>query len=414
MAIILVVDDRPTNREFLVTLLSYQGHRLLEAAVAVEGLALIRAERPDLVITDILMPEVDGFEFVRQIRADPLIANTRVIFYSANYLESEARALAQTCGVEYVIVKPAEPEYILATVHSALGLAESASPVSPPHEFERAHQRLLVDKLAQKVNELEALNAELEQRVTARTAELADANSRLRELNAFKDNLLAITSHDLRSPLGTIQNLTEILLESSSLSSDVRQRIEAIARVNSQMSDLVIKLLDLSRLESGKVELELVQLRCSMIARQALDGMQHNAETKQIGLQLIVEPYEPIVSVDWMKLNQIINNLLSNAIKFTYPGGQVTVTIGPEADGVYVSVADTGLGIPGEALPHLFEKFKQIYAHGTANERGSGLGLAIVRQLVDLHGGTIDVKSTEHVGSTFTVHLPAGTTERSA
>jgi signal transduction histidine kinase len=107
------------------------------------------------------------------------------------------------------------------------------------------------------------------------------------------------------------------------------------------------------------------------------------------------------------KLSQIMNNLLSNAIKFTPAGGQITVTVGPEPSGAYLRVTDTGLGIPGDALPRLFDKFYQIHARGTAGERGTGLGLAIVRQLVDLHGGAIDVTSVTQRGSIFSVHLPA-------
>src|SRR6185436_19780082 len=120
MATILIVDDRSSNREYLTTLLSYVGHRLLEATSAAEALAHVRAERPDLVIADIVMPEVDGFEFVRRLRADPSIAQTRVMFYTATYLEGEARSLAQSCGVSHFLVKPAEPQMIIDTVRDAI------------------------------------------------------------------------------------------------------------------------------------------------------------------------------------------------------------------------------------------------------------------------------------------------------
>src|SRR6185295_4450998 len=153
--------------------------------------------RPDLVIVDILMPEMDGFEFVRQLRADPSIALTRVVFYTATYLEAETRELARACGVEHVIVKPAEPHVIFDIVRAVLDIDEPAPMPPLASEFDREHGRLLLDKLSQKVNELEALNAELEQRVEARTAELATANARLQELNRLKDELMAIASHDL-------------------------------------------------------------------------------------------------------------------------------------------------------------------------------------------------------------------------
>lgn len=161
MPTILVVDDRPINRELLVTLLGYQGHTLIEASDGAEALARVHADRPDLVIADILMPTMDGFEFVRQLRADPAIAGTPVIFFSAHYLEREAKSLAERCGVSHVIVKPAEPETILATVTQALGLQAPPVPPAITGEFDREHLRLITDTLSQKADQLEATNRRL-------------------------------------------------------------------------------------------------------------------------------------------------------------------------------------------------------------------------------------------------------------
>lgn len=161
MATILVVDDHPTNREFLVTLLGYKGHHLLEAADGVEALAVARANMPDLMIADILMPTMDGYELVRQLRADPVLAQTIVIFCTATYLEREAHTLAETCGVTHVLNKPAEPEEVLRVVDEALsGISPLAGPLASD-EFDREHLRLLTDKLSQKVNELNAVNQRL-------------------------------------------------------------------------------------------------------------------------------------------------------------------------------------------------------------------------------------------------------------
>jgi PAS domain S-box-containing protein len=161
MATILIVDDRPGNREYLVTLLGYGGHRLLEAADGAEALAASRAERPDLVIADILMPTMDGYEFVRQLRADPAVAATPVIFFTAHYHEREARALADACGVSHVLTKPAEPEVVLRTVDAALGAAPPPAPPPPAEAFDREHLRVLTDKLSEKTNELRSTNARL-------------------------------------------------------------------------------------------------------------------------------------------------------------------------------------------------------------------------------------------------------------
>lgn len=160
MATILIVDDHPINRQFLMTLLSYKGHRLVEAADGDEGLAVAGVERPDLVITDILMPTMDGYEFVRRLHADPAFAHIPIVFWSAHYLEREARTLAQSCGVSHILVKPCEPEEVLRTVDAALSHA-AAPTTAAPEAFDREHLRVLSDKLSEKVAELSTVNLKL-------------------------------------------------------------------------------------------------------------------------------------------------------------------------------------------------------------------------------------------------------------
>ena len=164
MATILIVDDRPVNREVLATILGYRKHKLLQAGDGAEALQIARAERPDLIVSDILMPTMDGFEFVRQLRADPNISQTKVIFYTADYLKHEAQGLALSCGVTQVITKPAEPAAIYEAVDIALGIV--ASPVQAPpaaQEFNREHLEIVTNKLALKADALQSCN----QRLTA-------------------------------------------------------------------------------------------------------------------------------------------------------------------------------------------------------------------------------------------------------
>ncbi len=155
MATILIADDRPTDRLVLTTLLAYGGHRLLEASNGVESLAIALSEKPDLVITDVLMPGMDGFEFVRLLREDPSGSTIPVIFYTATYREHEARKLAARCGVSTVLAKPAEPQTILGTIDAVLGRTPTPLPV-PDGEFDRAHLRLVNEKLYQRTNDLES------------------------------------------------------------------------------------------------------------------------------------------------------------------------------------------------------------------------------------------------------------------
>jgi signal transduction histidine kinase len=408
MTTILVVDDRAENREFLATLLGYCGYRVLEAADGEEALNVARREKPKLIITDVLMPQMDGYEFVRRLRADPNIAQTPVIFYTASYIEAESRTLAMACGVKHLIVKPSEPAVILRAVESALGSPAPAILPVPHEEFAHEHLRLITNKLSQQVNELERLNADLEKRVAARTAELSAANAELRRLNDMKDEFLAIVSHDLRSPLAGVMLAAELMAEQSSgLSLEERNSLLIhIVAVVKQQRALVDDLLELARNESGHPRLDLAEVFVSELAQKSIGILALSAATKQIAVDLSVEPAEQPVEGDSVKLLQVFNNLLTNAIKFTPSGGRITVAVEPEEDGVCVRVKDTGIGISADLLPGLFEKFKPHHRFGTAGEKGTGLGLAIVRQLTELHGGTIEVQSKPENGSIFSVHLP--------
>jgi PAS domain S-box-containing protein len=162
VATVLVVDDHPANRELVVALLAHSGHMAIEASNGVQALEKLRASRPQLMISDILMPAMDGFQLVRELRADPLVADTKVIFYTAHYHEREARKLATAYGVSDVLVKPADPERILAAIENALGSVHKP-PSRGSDGLEREHMRLMADKLSQKVEELTTMNERLAQ-----------------------------------------------------------------------------------------------------------------------------------------------------------------------------------------------------------------------------------------------------------
>src|ERR1041384_3720649 len=160
MATILIVDDRAANRDLLATILGYKGHRVLEAGDGKEALASVKRERPDLIISDILMPTMDGYEFVRWLRTDPNTADIPVIFSTAHYLDREAAALAKACGVSQTVYKPLDPETVLSAVDAALGVVHGDVPPLPP-KFDREHMQLLTDKLSQRTEDLRRANERL-------------------------------------------------------------------------------------------------------------------------------------------------------------------------------------------------------------------------------------------------------------
>jgi PAS domain S-box-containing protein len=191
MATILIVDDHLTDREVLVTLLGDKGHHLLEASDGAEGLAVAKAEQPDLIIADILMPTMDGYEFVRQLRAEPALAQIPIIFYTTHYREAEARALAQSCGVPYVLTKPSEPEAILRAIEAALGPALPL--ISPPQPEMSSPEdlRLLATQLSEKIDELQQVSEQLEQQMAERQQAEAEIQRRNRELILYNKIIAA-------------------------------------------------------------------------------------------------------------------------------------------------------------------------------------------------------------------------------
>src|SRR6202043_1413640 len=165
---ILIVDDRPANRQLLLGMLAHYGHRVLEADSAVKGLKMVRKEKPDLIIADILMPKMHGYEFVRKLRRDRKIAHTAVVFFTARYLEEESRKLAKICGVHHLIVKPVRWEEVDRIVNEALGMRPHASRPLRAGNLARKHLDLITGKLADKVSELEELNIRLEIEIAER------------------------------------------------------------------------------------------------------------------------------------------------------------------------------------------------------------------------------------------------------
>ncbi len=213
MATVLIVDDHSTNRDLIKTVLGYDAHAVIEASDGVEGLARARDAHPDLVITDVLMPAMDGFEFCRQLRTDESLAHTPVIFYTATYLEHEARELAQACGVSHFLLKPAEPQEILSTVRAALEANEPAPAADLTEAFGREHLRVMTNKLARKVDDLEETNLRLTQEVAQRRrAELAlqESQARIERLSSIR-----AVSSEINAAIVRIRNRRELLHEAA-------------------------------------------------------------------------------------------------------------------------------------------------------------------------------------------------------
>jgi signal transduction histidine kinase len=235
------------------------------------------------------------------------------------------------------------------------------------------------------------------------------ARHRAEEANRLKDEFLSTVSHELRTPLNSILGWTWILLGDRLDAEGARRAVQTIERNARAQSQIIDDLLDVSRIVTGKLRMEIRPVILEGIVEAAVEGVRPAAEAKGIHLESRAGPLPGAVALrgDPSRLQQVVWNLLSNAVKFTPPGGRVEVTVGQNDHEASIRVSDTGVGIPPGFLPYVFDRFRQADSSTSRIYGGLGLGLSIVRHLVELHGGTVDVESEgEGRGAAFTVRLP--------
>jgi signal transduction histidine kinase/ActR/RegA family two-component response regulator len=238
-----------------------------------------------------------------------------------------------------------------------------------------------------------------------------DAESWLRKeaeiASRMKDEFLAMMSHELRTPLNAVLGWTTILKQNKQDEAKLARGLDVIERNARAQARLVSDLLDVSRIVSGKLRVSAKKMQLSAVIHAAVEVVRPAAEAKQVRLVVDLAPDLGVMVGDTERLQQVVWNLLINAIRFTPPKGQVMVTAQREASAIGVRVEDTGIGIPAEHLPHIFERFRQVDSSTTRAQGGLGLGLAIVRHLVEAHGGTVEARSEgAGRGSSFTFSLP--------
>lgn len=267
----------------------------------------------------------------------------------------------------------------------------------------------VLNELEEKREQLESANHKLEES----NRELNEANAKLRELSELKEEFLALTTHDLRSPLTVISGVINFFTSGrlGDLTTEQKNMVSMMERNTQNLIELVNDLLDASKLESGTMRLDLTTIEVRPLVEELRETMLPMAREKDITLDDAIPDDLPPVRADRAKLRRILVNLMSNALKFTRNGGRVEVNAAREGDMVRVSVTDTGVGIHKEDIERLFDKYEQARSRATRSEKGTGLGLYITRQLVELHGGRIEAESELERGSTFSFTIPVATAE---
>ncbi|HET9215454.1 MAG TPA: ATP-binding protein [Terriglobia bacterium] len=546
---ILLADDNTDMRDYLQRLLLECGYQVVCVPDGERALALARSEQFDLVLSDIMMPRVDGFELLKALRSDPQTTTLPVILLSARAGE-ESRVEGLAAGADDYLVKPFSARELAARVESHIKLAalrrdqesrtaadlaamerlndvgnrcarmghdfdgcleailaaalavtgaekgniqlydfasktlriaahsgfdepflrffETVSPeestacaaafrsseriivedleksevfgdarclsqlleagvrsvqstplISSSGEifgaisthFRRAHRPSerdlrLVDLLArQAADYLERRQSEQEKeklyQQEQRAREAAESATRA------KDEFLAVVSHELRSPLNAILGHAHLLRSARRDDTDIRRITEVIERNGRAQIQLIEDLLDTARIISGKLKLDVRKCDLRSVVTSAIDSMLPAAASKNIQLDFVCDGDQFEIAGDADRLQQVVWNLLSNAVKFTNPGGRVSIGLRREVSAVRIVVTDTGTGISGDLLPFIFDRFRQGDSSASRRFSGLGLGLSLVKQLTELHGGTVSVTSPgEGLGAAFTVMLP--------
>ncbi len=388
-ASILLVDDKPANLVALGAVLDSLGVRLVEAHSGAEAIELVSRESFAVVLLDVQMPQMDGFEAARRIRGTATGVEVPIIFLTALHGDELYARKGYASGAADYITKPFEPEVLRARVKAFVDLFHQRERLRVQEVGERTRER---DEALEKLAEL--LESEREARREAESA------------NRAKDEFLATVSHELRTPLNAILGWS-LIAQRRGVSGDVAKALSIIERNARAQMRIVEDVLDVGRSLGGNLRLELAATSVEESIAEAMLAVRPAADAKGVRLDAAVEASVGIISADPQRLQQIVWNLVSNAIKFTPSGGHVEVRAERSPSGVVICVRDDGDGIPAELLPFVFEAFRQGDASTTRRQGGLGLGLAIVKQLVEAHEGRITVESAgAGKGSTFTVELP--------
>ncbi|MGH7319393.1 MAG: ATP-binding protein, partial [Candidatus Rokuibacteriota bacterium] len=363
---VLLADDNADMRDYVRRLLSQ--HWTVEAVGDGQAaLEAARARRLDLVLTDVMMPRLDGFALLRALRAEAGTRSIPVILVSARAGE-ESRVEGLDAGADDYLVKPFSARELLARVNAHLELARV--------------RREMMDR----------------ERAARMQAEQA---------NRAKDEFLAVLSHELRTPLNSILGWAVLLKGGPTDGPSLSRGLEVIERNARAQSQLIEDLLDVSRIITGKLRLDVRPVDLVAVVNAAIDAVRPAATAKEIRLQSILDPKAGPIAGDPDRLQQVMWNLLSNAVKFTSNRGRVQVRLERINSHVEVVVSDTGCGIGEDVLPYVFDRFRQADSTSSRRHGGLGLGLALVKHLVELHGGAVRAESAGvDRGATFVVKLP--------
>jgi len=367
---ILIVDDTPANLDVLKQTLAREGYRISLAPSGERALKIVPLLKPDLILLDVMMPGIDGYETCRRLKRDRVHADIPVIFITAKNETQDIVEGFNAGGIDY-ISKPFRHEEVLARV----------STQSRIRSLERARQRL--------------------------TQDLDARNKHLVELNDLKTRFLGMAAHDMRTPLASIGGFSQILIDGASQMAEPEKEdfLTRIRNLSRQMLGMINDLLDVTVIESGQLNLDLIERSLNETLLNRLPLFELLADKKNILIDAQLETLPPM-PFDECRIHQVFDNLLGNAVKFSPAGSRIVVSLDAEGEFARVTVRDEGPGLCEADKNRLFDGFQKLNPRPTGGEKSTGLGLLIARKMVEAHGGKLTVESAPGKGSTFGFMLP--------
>jgi len=367
---VLIVDDTPGNIQVIGNILYQKGVNILIAQSGRDALTVISRKFPDVILLDIMMPEMDGFEVCEHLKRDPATKDIPIIFLTAKTHTDDVVKGFESGAVDYV-TKPFNPIELLARVFTQLELKRSRDIIMTQNQ------------------------------------RLGEQNRKLQELNAAKDKFFSIIAHDLRNPFNTLIGLSGVLKnELDNYEPDrIRQYGQRIYQASERGYNLLENLLEWSKSQTGRIQFQPENVHLKNMITESLEVLESYAKIKQIAIHVEI-PEDMDVFADKNMLKTVIRNLVSNAIKYTEHGGTVNINAKDTGSEIEATVADTGVGIKKDTLEELFRIGAYYSTSGTAQEKGTGLGLILCKEFIEKHDGKIWVESEVGKGSTFTFTIP--------
>lgn len=407
---ILIVDDIPNNLKLLGNILRNEGYRVSFAENGKKALEAVSYKEFDLILLDIMMPEMDGYEVLEILKADPFTAKVPVIMLSAKDETNSLVKCFEAGAVDYV-TKPYKQQELLARIKTHIELIATTKLLSSEleeHEKAKIELQKYIRKTEQANEKLEENAAELCEKnleLAAAKEELSETVQRLRQANQSKDKLFSIIAHDLRGPIGAISMSLELYLKDDFDAGFETNMLSELEKSAKSTYNLLENLLFWARSQRKELNVTPRELSLEDIIEDNLDLLNSSAKHKNINLQNnLKRDYR--IKADYNLIITVVRNLISNAIKFTPENGTICINAEPKNDFVVVSVSDTGIGIDKSTLEKIFNPDTRYTTLGTNHEKGTGLGLMLCKEFVEKNGGEIWVESKKEEGTTFYFSVP--------